>query len=387
LALSFNPENPDAYVCLGKIYAIQGDFNNALASCEKALAIEPDHPGCLFIMSTLPKGSSENSLILKQEKAFTKKDLENNQKRDLAFSLGKAHSDNGDYAKSFFYTAEGNSLERGSYEYSIKEDEHLIGLIKKVYSKSYISKHDNEGNTDNSPIFILGMPRSGTSLVEQILASHPDVYGAGELEDIPRVVAQLTGGHSNSEVFDKIPRSDSDFYELLAAEYLSRLRKHSASAKFITDKLPHNFQFIGVIRLALPHARIIHCVRDPMDNCFSIYKNLFSGEHKYAYDLLELGQYYRLYQDLMRHWHDVFPGSIYDIKYEQIIADQEGETRKLLQHCGLSWNAQCLSFYKTSRNVSTLSWTQVRKPIYKDSIQLWEKFREHLEPLRSILSG
>ena len=182
-----------------------------------------------------------------------------------------------------------------------------------------------------------------------------------------------------------ISRSDENFHGKLAVEYLKRLRAHSQSARFITDKMPHNFVFIGAICLALPNAKIIHCLRDPMDNCFSIYKHLFGGQHYYAYDQQELAQYYLIYQDLMRHWYNVFPGRIYDIKYENIISNQEVETRKLLEHCGLAWDDRCLSFYKTKRNVSTLSWTQVRKPIYKDSVLLWKKYEKYLEPLRATL--
>ncbi|MCK4838214.1 MAG: sulfotransferase, partial [Desulfobulbaceae bacterium] len=387
LALSFKPEYPDVYALLGRIDLVKGDFNNAKANCQKALSINPQNLLALILMLTMQKGADDKDHLSKMENLLLKEDLKNEHKIELAFALGKAYEDLGDYDKSFSYTSEGNKLMRGSYEYSIQEDKQLFNLIKKVYHKSHVLKHTSEGNADNSPIFILGMPRSGTSLVEQILASHPDVYGAGELEDFQQVALKLTGGKSRVEIFEKISQSGDDFYAKLAVEYLQRLRKHSSTAKFITDKLPHNFQFVGSILLALPKAKIVHCVREPMDNCFSMYKNAFGGVHNYAYDLQELGQYYLLYMGLMRHWHDIFSDRIYDIKYEDLVADQEGETRKLLKYCSLSWHDQCLSFYKTSRNVSTLSWTQVRKPIYKDSIQLWEKYREHLEPLRSILSG
>ena len=386
LALSIKPEYPEAYALLGKNYLVQGDFNNALASCKKSLSINPYDEMAVFLMASIQNCAEDKDTVTKIEHLFLQKDIKDEQKRYSAFALGKAYADTGDYDKSFFYLSEGNRLERRSYEYSIEEDERLFDLIKEVYNELYILKHSNEDNKDNTPIFILGMPRSGTSLVEQILASHPDVYGAGELEDLQRIILNLTGHNSPFEAFEKISRNGGDFYELLAEEYLVGSRKHSSSAKFITDKMPHNFLYIGAIRLAFPNAKIIHCVRGPMDNCFSIYKHLFEGGwHKYANDLQELGQYYLIYLDLMKYWNNVFPGSIYDLKYEDMIADQEGETRKLLQHCGLSWNDQCLSFYKTSRNVSTLSLVQVRKPIYKDSVQLWEKYRKHLEPLRSIL--
>ncbi|MFN2365705.1 MAG: tetratricopeptide repeat protein, partial [Desulfurivibrionaceae bacterium] len=386
LALAANSEYPDAWVWLGRIHTIRGDLDKAQAYCDKAFAIEPDHADGLLLAASLREGSIENGLLLRQEKAFAKKDLEDEQKIQLAFALGKAHADNDDHDKSFSYIAEGNRLQRQSYEYAIEEDEQLFALIKEVYREDYIAEHFDKGNNDQTPIFILGMPRSGTSLAEQILASHPEVHGAGELEDFQQVALKLTGGRSLTELFEKISRSSGDFDESLAAEYLARLRSHSASATFITDKMPHNSLYIGAIRLALPNAKIIHCVREPLDNCFSIYKNLFGGVQKYAYDQEELGRYYLLYLDLMKHWHDLFPGMIYDLGYERLVADQEGETRKLLAHCGLSWDERCLAFYKTSRAVNTLSWTQVRKPIYKDSVKLWEKYRKHLEPLESTLS-
>lgn len=386
-ALSFKPEYSDVYVCLARIYIIQGNFNKALVCCEKGLAANPDHAGCLMLLASLGAGATEKGIIAQQEKSFSEMSADDEEKTTLAFALGKLHADLGDYDKSFFYIAEGNRLKRESYAYSIEEDELLFALIKKVFDESYVKSHAVGGSSDRTPIFILGMPRSGTSLVEQILASHPDVYGAGEIDDISQVVWQLTGGHALPEIFEKIPRSGGDFYSRLATEYLRRLRKHSATAKFITDKHTHNFLFIGAILMALPNARIVHCVREPLDNCLSIYKNLFGDTHKYAFDQQELGQYYLLYLDLMRHWHALFPGKIYDIKYEKMIADQEGETRKLLEHCGLAWDDQCLSFYKTARDVTTLSWTQVRRPIYTDSIQLWQRYRQHLEPLRAILSA
>jgi hypothetical protein len=172
---------------------------------------------------------------------------------------------------------------------------------------------------------------------------------------------------------------------LVGSDYLQALQQFSIGTRFITDKMPHNFLLVGLICLALPQAKIIHCVRDPADNCFSIFRNYFSHEHNYGYDLVELGEYYLLYQDLMRHWHDLFPGRIYDISYEKLVSSQEEESRKLVHHCGLDWSESCLSFYTTPRAVSTISAAEVRRPIYSDSVQLWKRCERQLQPLTEVL--
>jgi hypothetical protein len=173
----------------------------------------------------------------------------------------------------------------------------------------------------------------------------------------------------------------------VGTEYIRRIRELDAKSPHITDKLPHNFLNIGYIRKALPNAKIIHCRRDPMDNCLSIFKQEFAGRLSFAYDQEELGQYYLLYEDLMRHWHGAMPGVIYSIQYEELVADQENQTRKLLEYCGLPWDDACLAFHKTERRVATASFTQVRQPIYRDSVQLWKRYEKQLEPLRQIIES
>ena len=229
------------------------------------------------------------------------------------------------------------------------------------------------------------MPRSGTTLVEQILASHSQVFGAGELNDLLRIATSIQAEKTDKEFPDCILDLNEEALETLGVSYLERLRKHSDSKRFITDKMPHNFWFIGLIKIILPEAKVVHCIRDPRDNCLSIFKNSFVHANYYAYDLKELGQYYNLYLDMMDHWGKTIPDFIYDLSYEAMVSNQEEETRKLLTYCQLPWEASCLSFHKTERSVATASSTQVRRPIYNDSVSLWKKYERQLEPLRNAL--
>ena len=235
--------------------------------------------------------------------------------------------------------------------------------------------------------FLEGNFQKAEQIFLQILSSHSEVYAAGEIADLKNILFHLTNTKDIAKSFDIFGQDPEKVSNLLGILYLKRMRKHSEDSKYITDKDLYNFQLIGLIAFAMPFAKIIHCTRDPMDNCLSIYKNLFSGFHPYAYDLKEIGQYYLQYQKLMEYWHNIIPGVIFDISYEKLIEHQETETKSLLGHCGLPWEDACLTFYKTKSRVSTASAAQVRQPIYKDSVELWKRYEKQLEPLRKIIFG
>ena len=221
--------------------------------------------------------------------------------------------------------------------------------------------------------------------MEQILASHPKVYGAGELDCLKQIVSSIFSKIDYAKFIYNVNQERVDFSGA-GNEYIYMIRKHSDTARFITDKMPSNFLRIGMIKLILPNAKVIHCCRDPLDTCVSIFKNYFSLDgNYYAYDLRELGQYYNLYRDLMNHWHSVLPDFIYDIQYEDVVADQEKQSRALLEYCGLEWDDACLEFYRTDRPVRTASAAQVRRPIYKDSVQSWKRYENWLSPLLEVL--
>ncbi|MEN8135572.1 MAG: tetratricopeptide repeat protein [Thermodesulfobacteriota bacterium] len=387
-ALSINPECGESIFGLGAIHIEEGNFKEASIALREAVTLNPDHTICHFKMTSLQKYSGVENHIGEMEKLFTKKGLEIEQRMCLAFGLAKVYEDSGEYERAFNYLQEGNRLKRETFSYSVEEMKTDFRQIKEVFNKSFIETNAKVGIPDNTPIFILGMPRSGTSLVEQILASHSRVYGAGELPYINQILFNTSKSDNWSEVLEHMGEKCETIAPILGNKYIKETRKFSTSAKHITDKMPGNFLLLGMIHLALPNAKIIHCKRNPMDNCLSIFKNLFSGALKFAYDLRELGHYYLLYKDLMHHWHNVLPPeTIYDISYEDIVSNQESETRKLLRYCELPWEDNCLFFHKTSRIVTTASAVQVRKPIYKDSVQLWRKYEKQLGPLQMVLSG
>ena len=245
--------------------------------------------------------------------------------------------------------------------------------IVSTYSPALLSRLRGTGCQSERPVFIVGMHRSGSSLVEQILASHPLVHGAGERRHMARIAATL-----GSE-------TEPDRLEALGETYVGALPDHGATR--VIDKTPGNFERLGLIRLILPKARIIHCHRDPLDSCLSCFKTLFQEGNGYSYDLAELGHYYRSYQRLMDHWREVLPGDVLDVAYEDVVEDLETMARRLVEFCGLPWDDACLEFHETDRPVQTASAAQVRKPIYKTAVGRWRRYESHLNALMKALDG
>jgi len=387
-ALSLKPDFVEAYYNLGNVLGDQGKFDEAEIFLKKALSINPDYVRAFCSLSTIVKFTEVDDVIREMEDLYiSKKELSDSDRIHLGFALGKVFEDLGDYDKSFSYILAANSLKRGSYEYSIQNDHVYIEKIKKTFVPDFFLSHHGLGNKDRTPIFILGMPRSGTTLVEQILASHPLVFGAGELLLLNSLIKDICTGPPTVCFPDCMLDLRSETFERMGLSYIEKIREYSSDAKYITDKMPHNFLYIGLIKIILPDAKIIHCTRNPMDNCYSIFKNHFSAHHEYAYDMAELGQYYNLYRDLMNHWEKVLPGFIYSLKYEELVTNQKHETKSLLDFCNLPWNESCLSFHKTKRVIITSSLKQVRQHINKDSVELWKKYEKQLEPLRKEIYG
>ena len=237
------------------------------------------------------------------------------------------------------------------------------------------------GNPSAAPIFIVGMPRSGTTLIEQILASHPKVFGAGELREMANLAGRI-GGADAAAFPEAVQALSGEELRRIGEQYVQAVTRLAPGAERITDKMPGNFSLAGLIHLALPNARIIHACRDPRDTAFSCFSLLFSGTLEFTYDLAELGRYYRAYLKLMAHWREVLPqGIMLEVQYEDVVRDLESQARRIIAHCGLEWDDACLSFYKTERSVRTASATQVRQPIYQSSIGRWRLHEEELQPL------
>ncbi|MCB1530510.1 MAG: sulfotransferase [Alphaproteobacteria bacterium] len=297
---------------------------------------------------------------------------------ELHFSLGKAYEDLKDYEVSFQHYARGNDLVNKKSDFSLENTKSYFRLIRDSFSKEFIFENKNSQSYDVTPVFIVGMPRSGTSLTEQILASHTDVHGAGELDLMWKIFTQTLG-----LVSDKYQKSFALLtpkkIENAANSYISSLQKLSPSASFITDKMPMNFRYIGLIKSMFPKAKIIHCIRDPRDTCLSIYKCRFMGGHPFAYDQKNLAEVYKLYTEMMAYWHSILPGEILDFRYEDLIEDQKTGTKRLLDYCGLDWQDTCLDFHKTKRTVNTASVFQVKEPLYKTGAGYWKNYEQYLE--------
>ena len=385
-ALEIRPGFFDVLKNLGKALINQGRFDQAKECYHEALKIKPHDPGVLVMLMRIDPPDVLGGEVMELERLYRNQGISDEDKRLVAFQLASVFEKDAQYDKAFDYLNGGNGLKRRSFKYQLEGDRVFFRKIKEVFSEAFFQEHAGCGIEDRTPIFILGMPRSGTTVTEQILASHPQVFGAGELNYLKRLLIDRCDTNEYQRFPDIAAKFSDDGFRQLGIEYISGLKSQCDSTERVTDKMPHNFLHVGMIRLMLPNAKVIHCRRDPMDNCLSIFKKDFKALHNYSYDQSELGGYYRLYQDLMEHWHKVLPGFMLDFQYEELVADQEKMTRRLLEFCELPWDENCLQFHKVNRTVRTASRTQVRKKIYNDSVQLWRRYEKHLKPLLDALS-
>ncbi len=386
-AITLDPENGHAYRGLGTTLSDYGEIEQAENAFRTAFQLNPDLSEVFRNLAKNKKFSEYDDDMRTMEAFYVKDEISKEQKMHLAFGLGKAYEDLKEYNKSIEFAIEANRLKWESIDYSIEKEVEVFANLKEIFTPDFFTERADLGNPDPTPIFVLGMIRSGTSLTEQIIASHPDVYGAGELTLLPRLASELCKTGPDDKLLDCLPAVAATDLQNTAAEYISCIRQHSANARHISNKLPQNFVFVGLIKLLLPNAKIIHCKRNPLDNCLSIFKNFFARGQYYSFNMEALGQYYNLYADLMEHWETILPGFVYHSQYEDLIASQETESRKLIEFCGLPWDEACLSFHKTRRKVKTASNAQVRQPIYKDSVKLADRYGDKLNPLKDAIYG
>lgn len=302
------------------------------------------------------------------------------------YALAKTYEDMKNLPAAFDAYKEANDFMRAQLTYQPEEHLEYSRSICRAFTPEVFAEFTTKAPSDErTPIFIIGMPRSGTSLTEQILASHSRVFGAGELMAIPAMAQHNFAGVYGKKFPHYLPDMKPDHIAHARDYYLQQLRAYHATAPHVTDKLPNNYRYVGLIQILFPNSPIIHCTRDPVDVCWSLYRLHFDERHPYSYDLRELGQVYNMYREMMAHWHKVLPGRIYDISYEALVDDLEGEARKLLDYCGLAWESSVLDYQKTERNINTASSAQARKPLYKTSMKSWEPIADKLAPLIEML--
>ena len=370
---------------LGMAYQALGKFEESKKYFESVLKINSKFMRADRSLSMSLKYDINNPHLKIMENKIKDQSLNNFQKIELYFGLGKAYEDIKNYKKSFENYKLGNKIKRDAIKYQINDDVKLFENIKNSFSNINFQNLENVGNKSNKMIFILGMPRSGTTLVEQIIANHKNVYGAGELRDLTQIIKENFLVNDKIKFPEKFNIKDHNFFSNMGTKYLENLDRYNTNKNYITDKAPLNFKWIGLIKLILPKSKIIHCTRDPKDTCLSLFKNFFEGELNFSYNLEEAGKYYKLYQNLMEFWKQLLPDFIYDISYEKLVENQEFESRKLLDFCNLDWDKNCLTFYRNKRGIVTASFAQARKPIYKNSVNSWQNYKNELLPMFKIL--
>jgi tetratricopeptide (TPR) repeat protein len=383
-AITLKPTLAGAHHNLGVVLMELGRLREAREAAELAVALAPREPLHFRQLGEVRKYvAGDPYLTALHALSKDQASLSTAKQTDLHFALAKAHADIGQVEDEFGSLLAGNGLKRAQVDYHEAAVLGEIDRTREVFSSEFIRAASGAGEPSAKPIFIMGMPRSGTSLVEQILASHPQVFGAGELTLFERTIGDVGSTMQQASLYPEIAlHMASDHFRDLGRRYLAGIQQLAPQASHITDKMPTNFIFAGLIHLALPGATIIHTVRDPVDTCISCFSKLFTEGHLQTYDLAELGRYYRRYQDLMLHWHRILPvGRILDVSYEDTVADVESAARRVVAHCGLPWDAACLDFHRTERVVRTSSATQVRKPIYASSVGRRHGYGALLAPL------
>ncbi len=388
--------HPDAnnYKNLATAYRNAGNLESSHDCFVKALECDPNDTGAFFNLSASKLNKPQEKVLINFEKRLKLPDLVYSDKGAIAFALYNSYNKLKNYDKAGKFLLSGNKFMDNWINTSLSDEEKFLNEIEKIFTSEFINKNRliSKVNNDSSPkpIFILGMPRSGTTLCEQILSSHSKVFGGGELQNFVDVseIGQTTNmnHHHIIEYKNKLKAMTKELLEKKRTQYIKKLISINSNAEFVTDKLPHNFVLIGFIKILFPYAKIIYCKRDKTDNCFSLFTHKFVDKsHGYCYNQKILGKYYKLHEKLMDHWLKIFKNEIYILNHEKLINSQEKYTREILDYCGLNWEPRCLEFYKTKREVQTASNEQVREPINKKSVSAWKKYDKILEPLKKSL--
>lgn len=375
-ALEIKKDEAGVHLALSELYLTMGEMDKAREEVEVAQKIMPSSPGLFLTLTKIKKFTQDDKDFHNMMEMEKKTDqLGVDQAGVLHFALYKAHEQIGDYDKAFEYLVKANAYKRETVPYDAAQQRQNFKMIQQIYSKESLSLYEGKGFESEIPVFILGMPRSGTTLTEQIISSHKDVYGAGELMEIS--IMEFEHGVLTPEN----AATQGEWYVNAV-----RKRDESAKALRITDKMPGNFANLGKISLVLPQARIIHTRRNPVDTCLSCFKQDFARGQYWSYNLEELGRYYNDYLDLMAYWREVLPEQFIDIDYEETVGDLEPQARKLIDYVGLPWDDACLEPHKQKRAVLTASKQQVTKPVYKTSVKSWQRYEKHLGPLIDALN-
>jgi tetratricopeptide (TPR) repeat protein len=386
-AIRIDPAFAEAHNNLGIVYMDEGDMERAMECFREALKLDPRMAASSMNMSRTRKFDGHDlPEIARIEGLLEAGDVSDEGRINLHFALGKMFDDCAYYDKAFEHFREANRYKSKHVRFDAEHYRRWGAKFLDVFTPAYFESHAGLGDPSDRPVFIVGMPRSGTTLVEQILASHPQVYGADELTTIFDIVYALEKrGTGGAKFPDNVPSLDASALQWGARQYLDNLQTIDSQAARVTDKMPSNFFHLGLIAVMLPGARIIHCRRDAMDVCLSNFVQMFAEGHYYSYDLSDTASYYRGYEQVMSHWREALPIQMFELQYEELVEDQEGISRALIDYVGLDWDDRCLDFHETKRAVRTASNWQVRQPIYKTARKRWKNYEKQLSGLRAEL--
>ena len=387
-AIEIDAKLAGAYVGLGHVLKTLGDQEGGIEAYRQAIVLRPNHGEIYFSLSNLKTFRFSESEIENMVALINKESLSAESIVHLAFSLGKAFEDNKDYDQAFQYYNQGNDQHRKAIAYDPVQTELAHTKLRETFGTEFFEKikKTKPGVQDAAPIFIIGLPRSGSTLLEQILASHSLVDGTSELPDLG-MVSQMITDKTRGRMFPGgiLQMSDAEITHL-GQTYIDRTQRHRGDAPFFTDKMPNNFAHVGLLQAIIPNAKVIDARRHPLDSCVGAYKQHFAKGQTFTYDMFELGEFYLEYDQLMQHWHEMLPGKVLRVQYEDVVADLKTQVRRILDYCELPFEQACVDFHETKRSVRTASSEQVRQPIYSQSLNTWQRFDRHIEPLKEILA-
>lgn len=386
--LKHYPNQARSQMSYGHALKTIGRLDDAIAAYRKCTRLSPEVGEAYWSLANLKTFRFSDEDIEAMRRQVTAEGGDADDQSHLAFALGKALEDRGEYEESFRFYKRGNAIRRIEHRHDQRINVMESVRQVKALDKAFFEQRKGFGCQAPDPIFVVGLPRAGSTLLEQILASHSQVEGTSELQDIITISRKLAG-RSRENPAGKYPEClatmSADEFRALGESYLETTRIQRSDTPFFIDKMPNNFRHIGLIHLILPNSRIIDARRHPMAGCFSGYKQLFAHGQTFTYSLKGIGKYYRDYVRLMDHWDEVLPGRVHRVQYEDMVGDTEAQIRALLEYCGLPFEEQCLRFYETERAVRTPSSEQVRKPIYKEGLEQWRNFEPWLDPLKEAL--
>jgi len=379
-AIALNPNVPLVQMSYGHILKTHGDQDKALKAYREAIRLRPSFGEVYWSMANLKIFSFEESEVAAMESQLQEEELGDSPEVHFRFALGKAYEDKKDYEKAWHYYDTGNTKQRGLVQHDPVEMEIKQAQLMEVFSKEFLQEQSGHGFDVPDPIFIVGLPRSGSTLIEQILASHSRVEGTAELPFVGKISSSIGRFRADGVQFPMAARDlRKQDWGAYGRQYMDSSRAHRVTdAPIFTDKLPNNFSLVGLIHLILPNAKIINARRHPVDCCLGNYKQLWGKGQHFTYDVFELAEYYKEYHKIMTHWHTVLPGKVLDVHYEETVTDLEGQVRKILEYCELPFEEQCLRFYETERPIRTASSEQVRQPIYRGALGRWRHYEKDL---------